>query len=320
MSNNQDSPLHVVLGAGAGGATLVDELVSRGLRVRQVSRSPIDGAPAGVETGVADLSSAEQAIAAVDGAAAVYHAVNVPYHLAVTEMPGIGRAILAGVQRAGARLVVLDTLYPYGEADGEAITENTPWAATSRKGRMRAELDERYLEAHEAGRAKVVLGRAADFYGPRVLNSTLGATFFPALLTGGTAIGFGDISLPHTYSYLPDVAAGLVDLGTTGDESTLGRSWHLPAAAAVSTARVHELAGELNGRPVAVEVLARAEPAGPYDETFMREYAEMFYQHTIPQNMVSTPFEEKFGRKPTPLADGLRQTIEWYRGRPASRV
>ncbi|WP_243793006.1 NAD-dependent epimerase/dehydratase family protein [Saccharopolyspora gloriosae] len=319
MPNSSNSPLHVVLGAGPAGVTLVEELVSRGLRVRQVSRSPITGAPDGVETRVADLSVAEQAIAATEGATAIYHAVNVAYHLAVAAMPGIASAILAAAERSGARLVVLDTIYPYGEADGEAITERTPWAATSRKGRMRAELDAAYLEAHEAGRVRVALGRAADFYGPRVLNSTLGQAFFPAVLTGETAFGFGDISLPHSYSFLPDVAAGLVDLGTTGDASALGRAWHLPAVPAVSTAEVHELAGEIVGHPVAVEVLSRPEPAGPFDETFMREYAEMFYQHTIPQNMVSAAFEKEFGRRPTPLAEGLRQTLDWYRDRLASR-
>jgi hypothetical protein len=72
--------------------------------------------------------------------------------------------------------------------DGEHITEDAPWAATSRKGRLRAELDRRYLEAHEQGRVRVVAGRSADFYGPAVLNSTLGGAVFPAALTGEPAL------------------------------------------------------------------------------------------------------------------------------------
>ena len=45
----------------------------------------------------------------------------------------------------------------------------------------------------------------------------------------------------------------------------------------------------------------------------MREYDEMFYQHLIPQNMVSTPLEREFALAPTPLRDALAATLEWYR-------
>ncbi|MBA8823056.1 nucleoside-diphosphate-sugar epimerase [Saccharopolyspora lacisalsi] len=240
--------LHVVLGAGPAGTTTVDELVARGLRVRHVNRSPIENAPAGVETVEADVSSLDRAVAATKGAATIYHAVDVPYHLQKESMPGIGRAVLTAAGRNDARLVVLDTLHPYGEADGAAITEDTPRAATSGKGRMRAALDQDYLDAHRTGHARIAPGRAADFYGPRVLNSTLGATFFPAVLTGEPALGFGDTTLPHSYSYLPDVARGLADLGTATAEAATGRVWHLPTVPAVSTEHIHELGERITGR------------------------------------------------------------------------
>lgn len=59
--------------------------------------------------------------------------------------------------------------------------------------------------------------------------------------------------------------------------------------------------------------LRRAEPAGPFDKTFMDGYEEMSYQYRIAQNMVSTPFETRFGVRPTPLRDGLAATVDWYR-------
>jgi nucleoside-diphosphate-sugar epimerase len=108
---------------------------------------------------------------------------------------------------------VLDTLYPYGSTGGAVMTEDTPWRATSRKGRMRAALDENYLSAHREGRARVVLGRSADFVGPGVVNSALGGAVFPGALTGGEVLALGDIDLPHSYTYIGDVAAGLAALG-----------------------------------------------------------------------------------------------------------
>ena len=303
--------LHVVLGAGPAGSTIVDELLRRGLRVRHVNLTPLADSPA--ETAVADVSDPEQATEATRGATAIYHAVNVPYHQQVDAMPGIGAAVLRAAVANQARLVVLDTLYPYGEADGAAITENTPWAATSRKGRMRADLDRMYLAAHEDGSARVVLGRSADFYGPRVVNSTMGGAIFPAVLTGQRPLVFGDIDLPHSYSFIPDIARGLVDLGTASDNGADGRVWHLPTVPAATTREVLSMIGELTGTAVDPDIQDEPTPNAVFDAQFMNEYAEMFYQHRIPQNMVSADFERTFGSQPTPLRDGLAVTLQWYR-------
>ncbi|MEU6860926.1 NAD-dependent epimerase/dehydratase family protein [Glycomyces sp. NPDC046736] len=303
--------LHVVLGAGPAGTAIAAELARQDLAVRHVSRGEIPRADERIETVRADLSTPAAAIAATEGAAVVYHAVNVPYHLQVEVLPGIAEAVLAATARHGARLIVVDTLYPYGEADGEAITEATPWAATSRKGRLRAELDRRYLEAHRTGETSVALGRAADFFGPGVLTSTLAGAFFPAALAGTPVLGLGDLSLPHSYSYIGDVARGLVTLGTEprGD----GRVWHLPTNPAIATAEVHRIVEELLGTKLEVHTLTEPVAYGPFDEQLIAEYAELFYQNLIPQNMVSTAFETEFGQRPTPWREALGATLDWYR-------
>lgn len=304
------TPLHVVLGAGPAGTTTVAELRRRGLRTRHVSRAPFTADDPAVETVAADISDPQAAIAATAGASVIYHAVNVPYHRQVTEMPVIADAIIGAAAHHDATLVVLDTLYPYGTADGDHITEATRWAATTRKGRMRAELDRRYLGEHEQGRIRVALGRSADFFGPGVWSSTLGAGFFPQALTGEPVIGFGDLDLPHSYSYVPDVAAGLVTLGTEG--RALGRVWHLPTTPAVSTTEIHRRVATMLGRALEPLVLDEPRPIAGFDEQFMAEYAEMFYQHQIPQNMVSTAFESTFGVAPTPLHEALSTTLAWF--------
>lgn len=176
--------LHAVLGAGPAGTALARELATRGHRVRLVDRKGQGPAIEGVDRFAADVATPEGARAAVEGAAVVHHCVNVAYHLQVEVMPRVQEAVLGAVEESGARLVVLDTLYPYGETHGAVMTEDSPWNATSRKGVMRAELDTRYLTAHAEGRARVVLGRSADFVGPGVLSSTLGGAVFPAALTG----------------------------------------------------------------------------------------------------------------------------------------
>ncbi len=176
---------------------------------------------------------------------------------------------------------------------------------------MRAQLDERYLAAHRAGRARVVLGRSADFVGPGVLNSTLGGAVFPGALTGGEVLGMGDIDLPHSYTDIRDVATGLATLGAHPEGD--GRIWHLPTAPAVTTREIYSMIEERVGRPVRSVTLSEPRPFGPFDATFMDEYAEMFYQHTEPQIVDSAAFERTFGVHPTPLDATLDATVDWYR-------
>ncbi|WP_327665061.1 NAD-dependent epimerase/dehydratase family protein [Streptomyces sp. NBC_00498] len=310
--------LHTVLGAGPAGTSVALELARRGHAVRLVDRAgsgePLDG----VERLAGDVGTADGALAAIEDADVVYHCVNVAYHLQVDVMPGIQEAVLSAVARTGARLVVLDTLYPYGETHGEVMTEDTSWRAATAKGRMRAALDENYLAAHKEGRAKVVLGRSADFVGPRVLNSTLGGAVFPAALTGGEVLALGDIGLKHSYTNILDVARGLAVLGEnpSGD----GRVWHLPTAPARTTREILTVLGDLVGHPLRIVAMDEPRPFGPFDETFMNSYAELFYQHTEPQIMNSTAFQREFGLTPTPIETTLSQTLEWYQDFLASQA
>ncbi|NED11846.1 NAD-dependent epimerase/dehydratase family protein [Streptomyces sp. SID9124] len=302
--------LHVVLGAGPAGTALATELAGRGHQVRLVDRSGGGDAPDGVQRFAADVSTTEGARAALDGAAVAYHCVNVGYHLQVEVMPRIQRSVLAAAEAAGARLVVLDTLYPYGETHGAVMTEDTPWNATSRKGRMRAELDARYLAAHDEGRLRVVLGRSADFVGPGVLNSTLGGAVFPAALTGEEVPLLGDIDLPHSYTYIGDVAAGLATLGENPDGD--GRVWHLPTAPALTIRQIMDLVAQRVDRPLNLTVITEPRPFGPFDEVFMAEYAEMFYQHTEAQIVDSTVIEKAYGLIPNPMPATVDATLTWY--------
>ncbi|MEM8532715.1 MAG: NAD-dependent epimerase/dehydratase family protein [Chloroflexota bacterium] len=303
---------HVVFGTGPAGSTLAEVLHAQGKRVRCINRSGKAQVIPGIEVVAGDILKPDHMRMFCADAAVVYHCANVPYQQQCELMPRFQAAIVEGAARANARLVVLDTLYGYGETKGRPMTEAMPLAATTRKGRMRAQLAETYMATHQAGTVQIALGRAADFFGPRVLNSALGDRVFPMALTKKPVQLLGNLDLPHSYSYIGDVARGLATLGTHPDAP--GRAWLLPVAPPVTQRVMAQLIGEQLGSTIRILRLPKlAIQALGMIDPFMREFVEMFYQYTESQIVVSRDFEDTFGWSATPIEPALSTTLDWYR-------
>jgi nucleoside-diphosphate-sugar epimerase len=308
------SELHVVLGAsgGAGGA-VVRELSRRGVRVRAVSRSGGGAALPGIERLAADVTHADDAVRACEGATVVYHCVNPPYTEWARVIPPLTESVLRGAETAGARLVVADNLYMYGEVSAP-MTESTPVAATGRKGKLRAEATERLLAASADGRVRVTIGRASDFYGPGVTNAILGDRAFEPLLADKTLYLLGNVDVPHTYTFIDDFARALVTLGR--HEEALGRVWHTPNAETLTTRENVKLAARLAGttptiraaRWWLVNVLGLVNP-------LFRELRETIHQFERPWVVDHSAYARAFGVDITPHMDAMKQTLDWYRDR-----
>jgi nucleoside-diphosphate-sugar epimerase len=306
--------LHVIFGAGPVGTTLAEELLAKGKQVRLVNRSGKGQVPDGVEMVAGDASKLATVQELSEGASAVYNCTHASYETWPEILPRLQENMIEGAAYAGAKLVVIDGLYQYGETHGQVMTEDMAHTATSRKGRLRAELAWGYLQAHRVGKVRVALGRAADFFGPRVLNSSLGQYVFPAALSHQPVLTLGNIDLPHSYSYMPDVTRGLAVLGER--DEALGRDWLLPVAPAVTTREIINMIGAIIGESVQTMNVASIEQAkslGVFDTTFANEYTELFYQYTEPQIVDSGAIDRTFGLHATPLDEALRATIRWYR-------
>lgn len=309
----RSNELHVIFGTGPVGLSLAEELLAQGKRVRLVNRSGKGPIPVGAELVAGDASRLNTAQELSRGASVIYNATHAPYEQWPEILPRLQENMIESAAAGGAKLVVVDTLYVYGETHGQPMTEETPYVATSRKGRLRAELAWGYLQAHRTGKVRVALGRAADFFGPRVLHSSLGQYVFPAALANQPILILGNIDLPHSYSYMPDIARGLAALGEY--EEALGHDWLLPVAPAVSTREVSQLIEQVLGHPLSlfsVTSIDQARELGIFDETFASEYRELFYQYTEPHIVDARAIEHAFGLRATPLDEALRTTIRWY--------
>jgi nucleoside-diphosphate-sugar epimerase len=175
--------MDVIFGFGQVGQALARELTGRGRKVRVVSRSGAGPLLAGVDHVVGDASRPAFCRAVCTGADVVYLCLNAPYDRWAEELAPLQEAVLAGAEAASSKLVVLENLYMYGPHDGP-LTEALPHAATDAKGVTRSKMSDALLAAHRSGRVRLAIGRASDFFGPRVLASQLGERAFAPLVAG----------------------------------------------------------------------------------------------------------------------------------------
>jgi nucleoside-diphosphate-sugar epimerase len=309
------SDLHVVLGASGGvGGAVARELARWGARVRGVTRLGRGDVPAGVEMVAADVTNHDQMRAVCAGASVVYFCANPGYTEWPRAFPPLLEGALAGAAASGAKFVMADNLYVYPPTTAP-ITEEMPWQPVTRKGRVRAAMDERLMAAHRAGEVRVVIGRASDYFGPGALaTSTAGEIFFKAYFAGKPVDWVGRLDVPHTVSYIEDFGRGLVTLGE--HEAALGQAWHIPAAPAPTGQEFIEMIFAAGGRRAKIRTASRgALRALGLFNPLLREMVEMAYEFEQPYVMDGSKFTRAFGGAPTPLPEAVAATVAWFRQR-----
>jgi nucleoside-diphosphate-sugar epimerase len=313
-ANESENGLQVVFGTGQVGRTLAAYLAGLDLPVRVVSRRCPSGLPTGVDWQGADAVDSEAASEAAKGAAVIYQCLNAPYAKWAELFPPLQRGVLAAAERNDALLVTLENLYAYGPTHGVPMTEDLPLEATTRKGRIRAAMTQELLTARDAGRVHIAIGRASDFFGAGVTESTLGERIFANALAGRRADFIGNPDLLHTYSYVPDIAEGLATLGT--DERAIDDVWHLPGPETTTTRQILDLVGQKVGHPVGIRSVSKlALRALGLINPMMRELAEMAYEFDEPFVLDTTKYQTTFGGAGTPLPIAIGGTVNGYRSK-----
>jgi nucleoside-diphosphate-sugar epimerase len=311
------SGLHVIFGTGPLGLAVMRELRRRGQRVRMINRSSRVKFAKDPQTEVGGANAADpaQAREVCEGAAVVYHCVGLPYPR-WPEFPAIAAGIVDGAAAAGAKLVYGDNLYMYGAVNG-AMTEDLPYAATTKKGRIRAAVARSLLDAQQAGKLRVAIGRGSDFFGPFAAGAAMmGSRVFGRALAGKSAQVVGNPERLHTFTFIDDFGKALVTLGER--EEALGRAWHVPSPPAMTTREFVGAVYRMLGKPARMSRAPRLAIAlaGLFDAN-AKELREMLYQFEHDFVMDSSRFEKAFGVQSTPLDLALRATLDWYR-RPDS--
>ena len=302
-----------ILGAGGAiGNHLTAILAAQQKPFRLVSRSA-HPAPGATETMAADLSDRDQTVRAVAGSSVVVVLAGLKYDRKVwaETWPRIMANTIEASKRAAARLVFFDNVYMYGRVQGP-MTEETPFNPCSAKGEIRARIATTLLDEIKAGSLTALIARAADFYGPATATGIPNVLVFDAYAKKQAASWFVNNQVPHSLTYTPDAARGVLTL--LESDTAWNQTWHLPTTPNPPTGR--EFIGQ------AAEAMHVAPQSRVLSRPMIRVYGwfkpvvgelyEMLYQYDSPYLFDSSKFTRAFGFPGTPYAEGIRATAEAY--------
>ena len=300
--------------AGAVGTSIAAAMRREGTPYRVIGRSDEQLRKAFAADPLAEIKawnlddslSVRQALAGIDTA---IYLIGVNYWQFELH-PALMRTVIERAQLAGVRrMLLIGTLYPYGRAQTNAVTEDHPRNPHTFKGKMRKEQEDILFAAHQAGKMQACELRLPDFYGPNVEKSFLWSAFVAAK-NGGRAQLVGPIDKPHQFVFVPDV--GPIVLRLLKTEGAWGRAWNF-AGSGTSTQRelvkkIFAAAGKPVKMVVAGKMMLRA--MGLFNP-LMREMVEMHYLQTDPVLMDDTRLVKLLGTvQRTSYDEGIRLTLE----------
>jgi nucleoside-diphosphate-sugar epimerase len=311
MANQE---LHVLFGTGPVGRASARELVKRGKVIKMVNRSgkKPEGVPESVTVMAGDVFNAALTTELAQGATHVYQCTNPAYHEWVEKFPPLQANTMEAAARAGAKYILMENVYMYGDTNGQPIREDLPYNATNKKGSLRARMANDVIAAHQSGKVRAAIARASDFYGPGVLGSAAGERMFGFAVEGKAASAAGNLDAKHSYTYIDDVGKALAILGDS--DEALGQVWHVPNAEPTTTRQFINLIFEELGQPAKMSTMSK--PMLRLAGLFIpdaREMVEMMYEFEKDFVVDGSKFAKAFGVTATPYRAGIKETVAWYK-------
>lgn len=304
-----------VLGAAGGlGSACVRAAVVAGHTTRALLRTARPGLfPDGAQTVLCDANDPNSVARAAEGCSALLYCVNAPLARWQLDLPRMLHSACEASRATGARLVFPGNVWSYGPgAAGHLIDEQRALTPTSRKGRVRAELEHQLA----AGGIDYVRARLPEFYGPNVANPLMGGPFRAALAGHPILWLGGPLDVTVEYIFIDDAARALLELALA--ETVSGKTFHIPAVAHTTPRaffqRVQHSAR--NRRPVlglpALALRAAALVSAP-----ARELLDIQHVWTHPVLLDGSAYRARFGAIPgTPYEEGIASTLAWFRAHP----
>lgn len=198
-------------GSGSFGGGVAQEMSGRGWRLRMLARQPERLAGFDAEIVRADALDAEAVERAAEDVDVIVHGVNYPYHQWVPNMARVTDNVVRAARRHGATVLFPGNVYGLGAQVDRPLPETAAMLPNSAKGTLRVRLEATLRAATQDGRARVLVLRAGDYFGPTVRNGLVDRIFGRAV-AGKPIQVFGRTDIAHQWFYVPDLARLAVDL------------------------------------------------------------------------------------------------------------
>lgn len=301
--------MQTILGAGGViGTDLAKALMIYTDKIRLVSRNP-KAVNDNDELFSADLLDPEAVKKALVGSEIAYLTAGLPYvaKLWQEKWPILMHNVIEACKANGTKLVFFSNVYGLGKVDGW-MTEESPLNPCSKKGEVRAQIEQMILDEVKKGTLQAIIARAADFYGPGAVLSFIDFTVFQNLAKGKTPQLMVTDKTKHSFTYTPDAARATAVLGNTA--SAYNQIWHLPTDPNTLTGREFvQLAAEAFGAKYKLNLLPKfmVRILGLFIPA-LGESVEMLYQNAYDYQFDSSKYVKHFKHEATPYQEGIKQT------------
>ena len=245
----------------------------------------------------------------------VVYAINPLYTQWPTQALPLFHQGLAVAQRLNATFMLPGNVYNFGAQMPPLLDEHTPQRPTTRKGRIRVDMESELQALAAQGRLRSVVIRAGDFFGAG--SGSWMDLVITKSLRQGKLVYPGPLHPTHAWAYLPDLARAFVVVASRADE--------LPAFADLPFAG-HALTGTelLAGIERAAASLGLAPTSGfkrggmPWAvlklgglvREMRREIAEMSYLWQVPHALDGSALARAVSALPaTPIDVAMRDTL-----------
>ncbi|MNU75229.1 short chain dehydrogenase [compost metagenome] len=308
----------LVIGATGGtGAAITEELVRRGIRTIAFGRSRHKleqfasrmGNPSHLTLAVGDAMRPDDIVAQAGGADVLFHCANVPYHEMESKLIPLGESVMEAAQRLAIKVVAIDGIYPYGKRQADLVTEEHPKQPHTKKGKVRLDY-ERMLFSKRWNKAKVLIARLPDYYGPTANEASYLGSTLEAIAAGKMAFFIGNMNTPREFIYLPDAAAMIVEVA--GRDFAYEQNWNIPGAGLIAGRDIVRIAQAASGsaKPViplkklGLSLLGIGIPV-------MKEVVEMLYLTEEPLTLSRDKYQRLIGPViTTSFQEGISSTIK----------
>jgi NAD dependent epimerase/dehydratase len=309
----------LVTGAdGFIGSHLVEALIAHGCDVRAFvyynsfsSWGWLDSLPQDVVRNLdvfsGDIRDPNGVFEAMTGCDVVFHlaaliAIPFSYHspdsYVDTNIKGTLNVLQAAKRLGIERCLVTSTSEVYGTAQYAPIDEKHPFQGQSPYSASKIGADRLAESFHKSFETPVVIVRPFNTYGPRQSARAVIPTIITQLMLGEKELRLGSLSPTRDFNYVKDTAQGFIALAES--DETIGKEINIATGKEYSIGKVAEiLVAELNPDARIVTDEQRLRPDAS-------EVFRLMGDNTLITSL--TPWRPRFD-----LADGLRDTIEWFK-------